>query len=120
MLSVADIPILKFHFTGIIGFVFIDGKEYRIATYLGAKVKKMDRNTVTVRQGKYEFTASLLEKNALPLLAPVNGNMCRTIHESASCKAYYRFSCENSVLREFVSDQAGFEFEFFKEEQPKN
>ena len=120
MLSVADIPILKFHFTGIIGFVFIDGKEYRIATYLGAKVKKTDRNTVTVRQGKYEFTASLLEKNAPPLLAPVNGNMCRTIHESASCKAYYRFSCENSVLREFVSDQAGFEFEFFKEEQPKN
>lgn len=120
MLSVADIPIFKFHFTGIIGFLFLDKREYRIATYLGAKVKRIGRNSVTVRQGKYELTASLLEKNSLPLLAPVNGSMCRTIYENASCKAYYRFSYKNRVLCEFVGEQAGFEFEFFHKEQPKN
>lgn len=37
MLSVADIPFLGIHFTGIIGIVLLNGKEYRIATYLGAK-----------------------------------------------------------------------------------
>ena len=112
MLSVADIPLLGFHFTGIIGILFLNGKEYRIATYLGAGVKRIERNAVTVRQGHFELTAELLEENAQPLRAPENGSMCRTIHESASCKAYYRFSYQDEVLCEFSSDKAGFEFEY--------
>ena len=40
MLSVADIPMAGIRFTGIIGVVLWRGKEYRIATYLGAKVVK--------------------------------------------------------------------------------
>lgn len=91
MLSVADIPLFGFHFTGIIGVVLRNGKEYRIATYLGAKVKHMDKNSVTVKQGDYQLTAKLLRKNAQPLAAPSHGLMNRTIHESASCKAYYQF-----------------------------
>ena len=35
MLSVADIPMGLFHFTGIIGFVHHSGKQWRIATYKG-------------------------------------------------------------------------------------
>ena len=80
MLSVADIPVLGFHFTGIIGVVLLSGREYRIATYLGARVKRIGENTVTVKQGKYELTAELLQKNAHPLFAPTNGDMNRTIH----------------------------------------
>lgn len=57
------------------------------------------------------YTGKLLQKNALPLLAPANGSMCRTIHESASCKAYYRFSHKGKELCEFVSNRASFEFE---------
>ena len=53
MLSVADIPFLGFHFTGIIGVVILNGKEYRIATYLSAKVKLIGKNIVTVKQGDY-------------------------------------------------------------------
>lgn len=112
MLSVADIPILGIHFTGIIGIVLFDGKEYRIATYLGARIKQVDKNTVTVKQGSFEFTAKLLRKNVQPLVAPTNGNMCRTIHESASCEAYYRFSHKDRVLCEFTTDKASFEFEY--------
>ena len=112
MLSVADIPFLGIRFTGIIGVVLLNGKEYRIATYLGAKVKQVDKNTVTIKQGSFEFTAKLLKKNAQPLAAPTNGDMCRTIHESASCEAYYRFCHENKVLFEFTTDKASFEFEY--------
>ena len=112
MLSVADIPFLGLHFTGIIGVVLIDGKEYRIATYLGARIKQVDKNNVTVKQGSFEFTAKLLRKNAQPLAAPTNGDMCRTIHESASCEAYYRFSHKDRVLCEFTTDKASFEFEY--------
>lgn len=111
MLSVADIPLLGLHFTGIIGVVLLNGKEYRIATYLGATVKRIRDNTVIVKQGNFKLIAKLLHKNSHPLLAPTNGSMCRTIHESASCKAYYRFSYKQKVLCEFVSDKASFEFE---------
>lgn len=41
MLSVADIPMAGIHFTGIIGAILWMGKEYRIATYLGARVVKI-------------------------------------------------------------------------------
>ena len=112
MLSVADIPFLGIHFTGIIGIVLLGGKEYRIATYLGAKIKQIGENSVTVKQGGFEFTAKLLKKNSQPLAAPKNGNMCRTIHESASCKAYYRFSNKDRILCEFTTDKASFEFEY--------
>lgn len=112
MLSVADIPMFEFHFTGIIGVVLLNGKEHRIATYLGAKVKRNDKNTVTVKQGDFQLTARLLQKNSQPLAAPSHGLMNRTIHESASCKAYYRFSCKNEILCEFTSDRASFEYEY--------
>lgn len=112
MLSAADIPLYGLHFTGIIGVVMLNGKEHRIATYLGARVQHIGRNTVTVRQGDYMLTVKLLAKNAHPLLAPDHGNMNRTIHESASCKACYRFSHKGQTLCEFTSDRASFEFEY--------
>ncbi len=112
MLSVADIPLYGLHFTGIIGVVMLNGKEHRIATYLGARVQYIGKNTITIRQGDYVLTAKLLAKNAHPLLAPDHGNMSRTIHESASCKACYRFSHKGQTLCEFTSDRASFEFEY--------
>lgn len=112
MLSVADIPILGFHFTGIIGVVLLNGKEYRIATYLGAKVKYVGNNTVSIKQGNYQLTATLVEKNSHPLYAPENGKMSRTIYENASCKASYRFSYKGKILSEFTSSRASFEYEF--------
>lgn len=112
MLSIADIPLFGAHFTGIIAVVLLNGREYRLATYLGARVKSIRKNTVTIGQGAFRLTAALLKHNAQPLLAPVNGSMCRTIHESASCEAYYRFSYKEQVLCEFVSSRASFEFEY--------
>lgn len=111
MLSVADIPLFNFHFTGIIGFILLNKKEYRIATYLGAKVKYIGNHSVIVKQGKYTLTAKLIQKNPFPLYAPENGKMSRTIHESASCKAYYCFSDNDNILCEFTSDMASFEYE---------
>lgn len=111
MLSVADIPMLGFHFTGIIGVVMIDGKEYRIATYLGAKVKYIKNNTVKITQGNYVLIAKLLKANKLPLKAPNNGKMSRTIKESAACTARYKFIANDKTLLEFTSNRASFEAE---------
>lgn len=112
MLSAAEIPFAGLHFTGVIGAILFRGKEYRIATYLGAKTVKIADGEIIVRQGGYVFSAALVEKHAHPLNAPVNGKMSRTIHENASCRAAYRFEKNGQVLFEFQSDRASFEFEY--------
>ena len=112
MLSVADIPLLGLHFTGIIGIIMINGREMRLATYLGARLSEIGEDKVTVSQGAYRLTAKLWKKNPHPLNAPVNGGMIRTIHESASCTAYYCFSYGEEIIFEFTSRRAAFEFEY--------
>lgn len=112
MLSVADIPMPGFHFTGIIGAILWEGREYRLATYRGAGIGHLGHNCVTVRQGAYEFTARLLQQRGQPLRAPLRGSMSKTIHESPSCVAHYRFSHKREILFDFVTDCASFEFEY--------
>ena len=112
MLSVADIPMAGIHFTGVIGAILWQGKEYRIATYLGAKVVQIQNNMVRVIQGNLELDAQLLEASERPLKAPAKGDMVRTIHESASCRAFYRFRKKGCTLFAFETDRASFEFEY--------
>lgn len=111
MVAVADIPLMGLNFKGIIGIVMIGDKEYRIATYSGARVVSVSGDTVVIRQGKYKLSARLIEPNHQELNAPVNGKMARTIHESVSCRAEYVFSYRGKKMLEFTSDEASFEFE---------
>ena len=67
-LSVADIPIGFVHFTGIIGVVYAGGKEYRIATYLGAKAKKIEGGKIIVRQKKADADRKAHRKAGAPAL----------------------------------------------------
>lgn len=113
MLSVADIPMAGIRFTGIIGVILWQGKEYRIATYLGARVVKIQNKTVRVKQGSLELDVRLLETSGCPLKAPLKGDMARTIHESASCRAFYRFRKGDHTMFAFETDRASFEFEYF-------
>lgn len=113
MLSVADIPMMGIHFTGMIGIILWRGKEYRIATYLGARVVKIRNKTVRVIQGSLELEIRLLEASGRPLKAPSKGDMVRTIHESASCRVFYRFCIGGCTLFAFETDRASFEFEYF-------
>ncbi len=91
MLSVAEIPLAGFQFRGVIGVVLWRGKEYRLATYLGAKAVRIRHGLVKVVQGELELEAELLEKKGKALKAPTGGNMDRVIHESVACGARYRF-----------------------------
>lgn len=111
MLSVADIPIGKIHFTGIIGFVFTGGREYRIATYRGAKCIKARDGHITVRQGKYLLDAVIPPDSGSKLFAPKSGNMARTIKENLTCRMTFRFSKEGRTLLDFASDRASCEYE---------
>ncbi|MGE4483898.1 MAG: tocopherol cyclase family protein [Oscillospiraceae bacterium] len=112
MLSVADIPFMGGMFTGVIGAVLFGGREYRIATYLGARVASIGNEAVSVRQGNLRFTAELLKTREQRLRAPVMGGMTRFVRESASCRAGYRLEIGGRVIFDIESDSAGFEFEW--------
>ena len=112
MLSVANIPFGLFDFTGIIGVVYYNKKEYRFATYLGAYIRELRDGKVRIKQGNMELEAGLLEKTGKALNAPVLGSMIRTIHESTSCKAYYKFRIKGKTVFSFKTDRASFEYEY--------
>ena len=91
MLSVADIPLAGFRFRGIIGSVLLDGREYRLATYLGTKAAGIRNGRVRVVQGSLELEAVMLERTGKPLRAPEKEDMVRTVHENAACRPYIGF-----------------------------
>lgn len=112
MLSVADIPMAGIHFTGVIGVILWYGKEYRLATYLGAKVVQIENEKIRIVQGNMELEVHLLERVKCSLKAPVAGNMKRTIREGAACRASYRFCKNGSPIFCFETDKASFEYEY--------
>ena len=112
MLSVAEIPLGPLRFTGVICAILLNGKEYRLASYLGARAAKIADGEIVIRQGKYTLAASLIEKNAQPLAAPMGGNMLRIIRESAACRASYKLEKGDKTLLDFESDGASFEYEY--------
>ena len=112
MLSVADIPFGPINFTGIIGVVYYNKKEYRFATYLGAYIRELREGRVRIKQRNIELEAGLLESSGKALKAPSAGSMTRTIHESASCKAYYKFRIKGKTVFSFKTDRASFEYEY--------
>ena len=111
MLSVAEAPISGFRIRGIIGVVLWKGKEYRLATYLGAKALQVRNGKILITQGNMELEARLLEEVRNPLKAPDHGNMTRTIRENAACRAFYRFRKGESIYFSFKTDRASFEYE---------
>ena len=114
MLAVADVPVAGFHFRGIIGVVLWKGREYRLATYLGAKAVQVRNGRLRIVQGNLELEARLLEEVRSPLNAPANGDMVRTIHENAACRAFYRFRKGEYPIFSFTTDRASFEYELLE------
>lgn len=117
MLSVADIPMPGFHFNGVLCVVLWKGREYRMATYLGARAARIKDGIIRIVQGDMELEARLLkadksQKTGQPLQAPSMGNMVRTIHENAACRAFYRFQKGKRTLFSFKTNGASFEYEY--------
>nr|WP_288796818.1 tocopherol cyclase family protein [uncultured Mogibacterium sp.] len=110
MLSIATIPLAGLRFTGCICVVCYGGREYRLATYRGARVERWSGAGATVRQGMYRLTAELLEGKGCPLRAPVMGVMGRTVRESLRSTVRYRFWDGEALLFEHLDRCAGFEY----------
>lgn len=112
MLSVADIPFCGFHFNGVICAIHYRGREYRLATYLGAKAVRIQNGEVIIRQGRKTLTVRRMQDRGKPLAAPVGGDMKRTIRESPSCRVFYHYQEKGKTVFKFISEVASFEYEY--------
>lgn len=110
MLAIAAIPVGGAHFTGCICAVVWQGKEYRLATYRGAKILRWSEQGGEVRQGTYRICVEVLERHAVPLRAPAAGCMGRTIHESLCATVRVRFWVGSDLLFDHRDTCAGFEY----------
>lgn len=110
MLAIASIPLPVGSFTGCICAIIHHGREYRLATYQGAKIVEWSPNGATIQQGRYRLTVELLEEQSRPLRAPVEGSMKRTIHESLCATVSYRFWSGKDILFQHIDRYASFEY----------
>jgi len=110
MASVARIPFYGLRFWGCICVVWLNGREYRLATYKGVKIKRCERGIFELTQGKYQLSISVDEKPGHKLPAPHSGKMSRFIKEALSCSANFRFMEGDSCLFDGKSDYASYEY----------
>lgn len=109
MAAVAKIP-FGLRFRGCICVVWLNGKEYRLATYKGAKIVQCKHNYLEIKQGKYRLFVKTKQKKAQRLAAPRFGSMNRFIKESVSCPAEFIFMHGDKVLFKGKSKIASYEW----------
>ena len=118
MLSIATIPYAGICFKGCICAVIHDGKEYRLATYRGVRVKHWANNGAAIQQGKYRLEVEVLEEQPQMLRAPVNGQMRRAISESLCAKLRCRFWVGDTLVFDQVNCNGSFEHSIIQADKP--
>jgi len=113
--SVALIPFCGLKFWGCICVVWLNGQEYRLATYKGVKIARCKLGMITLKQGKYRLDIAIdpktLYKAMHQLPAPQQGKMSHYIRETLSCTAKFRFAENDRCLFDAVSNGASYEYE---------
>lgn len=110
MLSIAQIPLGPLSFWGCIGVVWLNGREYRFATYKGVQIVRRSRARLEVAQGSHRLMVEPTAGTGHKLAAPAGGRMVRTIHENAQARARFRFYEGARLLLDEESGQVGFEY----------
>lgn len=109
--AVAHIPFCCFHFKGTICIIQYQGKEYRIATYLGGRIILCNEHELILKQRSFMLRIKVDAKSGYKLLAPQNGKMTRTIIESISCPAEFHFIKSGKTIFRLHSSHTSYEFE---------
>ena len=117
MLAIATIPYLCINFTGLISNLYINGKEYRFATYNNSKIETMKKEKnkyfVKLKNSKYKLETTIIAKEGKPLKAPVGGKMKHTIKETLGCVIKIKLrDKKDNLIYSGTSKQGGFEWQY--------
>lgn len=110
MMAEAKIPFAKKSFRGCIAVVWYQGKEYRLATYKGARIVSCSEQGLVIEQNKLRLQISISEGSGLSLYAPVHGKMSRIIKENIAVRARVQFGKGKKTIFDQWSDFACFEY----------
>lgn len=110
MLSVAHVPFMGFQFMGCICVIMTQGKEYRLATYLGVKVIELNKNKIILKQGDCILEVDIKDSNGQSLFAPQRGKMTRIIKECLSVEGQFKFYKKGEQIFHLKSKNVCFEF----------
>ncbi len=102
MVSAANVKLGCISFPGCICMIHYQGREYRLATYLGAKILVYSPKELWIKQGKIDIHVEILEKDENNLLAPVKGRMLRTVYESVNARVHYQLLQDGRTLFDFI------------------
>lgn len=99
MVSCARIPYLGLKFIGTICIVHLNGREYRLATYLGARVKIFLQNEILIEQRKLRLEIKVHDaKNLRDLSAPTRGEMKRIIKETVTASISFKLFWRGKII----------------------
>lgn len=107
--AIADIPFIGLHFTGCIAVVYIHGREYRLATYLGVRILKNTDKELLLKQGNHLLKITYRSSHGQSLNAPTGGQMDRTITEQLCCPARFQFYHKGTLIFDQKSRKASVE-----------
>jgi len=108
--AVARIPFAGMKFWGCFCVVWYKGREYRLATYRGAKILCCENGIIELGQGKYRLSVKVKRENAFCLPAPKLGSMNRIIKESPSCPTEFNFTVNGRTIFSAESRHTSYEF----------
>ncbi|MDF2886461.1 MAG: hypothetical protein K0R23_846 [Lacrimispora sp.] len=118
MVSIAKIPWLGLRFEGCISVIMYQGREYRFATYLGARVISKRETAVIIKQGAYVLKVFLSNQSkngekrfAHKLRAPDQGAMTRFIKEEHLLKGRFLLYKGESMIFDLSSNSVSFEYD---------
>lgn len=109
-IAVATIPFGLIKFTGILGFVSFNNKEYYLCTYTGAKIIENNPKYFEIKKGKYRLSVSVKEDGGHMLKAPINGNMDRYIKENVATSTHFSFTKKGEVILAKDDDKSSLEY----------
>lgn len=111
MVSIAHIPFAGLGFTGCICAIVFEGREYRLATYRGVRIRSAGAEHLCLTQGKLLLEIEMQAKNnGHPLRAPVRGQMSGIIRESHEAEIVCRLWDSGTPVFHLKSNHASFEF----------
>lgn len=109
LMSIAQVPVLGVNMRGSICIIILNGKEYRLSTYLGA-MTKLTENSIEMRQLNLRVVADIIDKgDELPLASASGGIMSGKIEETNNAKMRFRFYINGKIQFDITSDYVGFE-----------
>lgn len=120
MAAVAAIPFAGIHFTGCISAVAFGGREYRLATYRGARIVAAEPDRLILQQGKTLLRIDILERGSgSALKSPLMGSMAGIIKECNNATARFRLFERGLPVFDRFSRNVSFEYEMHPNKSPQ-